>query len=52
MKLYKSKKWLEQKYRNGWTLKEIAAEAGCSESTIWNWLVFHNIVAGKRNWTK
>lgn len=37
--LYKSRAWLENRYqRQHKSIKQIAAEAGTTEPTIWRWL--------------
>ena len=50
-KNYKSEVWLRQRYvvqrKN---IKEIAAECGCSTSTIQNYLIKFNLIRNTRSW--
>ena len=40
---YKDKKWLEGKISSGYSISKMALEAGCTFSTITNWLKKHDI---------
>lgn len=52
MKLYQSRAWLHDRYViQRKDIKQMAEEAGCSVSTIQNWLDKFELIKNSRSWS-
>lgn len=49
---YQNKEWLESKFSEGLTPKEVAALVGCSVETVKKWAYYYELTWQKNNGTK